>query len=150
MDSLYELLKEMGISIQRAEADMAAYGESLFLRDYNEDGSAQTRDFSLPTGSSQKMPATTLKHHRPLGHKRVVIETEVEISLPEPLKEDSSPIKIRLKRGLRAKTSNMKLRVEYEMRDPTEGVSLLHETLLDKVHEVPMVELTPAKPIEEK
>lgn len=145
---LYSLLKNIGRSIQLAEADMAAYGESLFLRDYD-DGKPVTRSFNLPDGGEQHLPATTLKHHRPLGHKKVTVETEVEVSFHDDEK-DESPILVRLKRGLRRNSAVFNLKIEYDMREPTEGVAILHENILDKVHEVPETRLTPAKPIKEK
>ena len=130
---------------------MSAYGESLFLSDYDDGGTPESRDFDIPGGGQQSMPASTLKHHRPLGHKKVILETEAEVMFNngDSDKDDPSNIRIMLKRGLRRHTSRMKIRVEYNMRKSTEGVARLRETLLDRVQEIPMTDLEPSTPIQE-
>ena len=148
--TLYELLMEMGRSVQQVESDMAKSGEALFLRDYD-DGKANTVAFTLPDGKITLIPSTTLKHHFPLGQKKVILETETDVTLNKSNlgnKEqgiDPSSINVNLKRGLFGKSARMRIHVEYETRLPSEGISRVHESLLDNVKEVPLSKLTPAK-----
>lgn len=133
---------------------MAEYGRSLFLRDY-EGGSARIRGFDIPDGPTKHMPASTLKHHIPLGQKTIIIETETDVVLADNgLDEDTSDddiailkaVTVNLKRGLRHRTSRIRLRVEYEARPTAEGIELVHEALLDQ-NSIPATSLTPATPV---
>ena len=143
--TLKELLKSMGKSVQEAESEMALAGESLFLRDY-EEGNPVIRGFNFPN-ETQNIPSTTLKHHLPLGYKKVVIETETDVRLDQlnGNGEEPSEVKISLKRNLFRKSARMRIHVEFEMRPTPEGISRIHESLLDSIDKVPMTELTPAK-----
>ena len=122
---------------------MAESGVEHFLEGHDDQGRPRTRDFHVADGAAVSAPETTLRHHRPIGQKRITIDLETDVTLDngaEPdAEQDQDPscgfslkaLRVGLKRGLRRRSTHMKIRVEYEARDTPEAIERLHEELLD-------------------
>lgn len=128
--TLYELLRSLGATVQQVEHDIAERGlENFFVR--YDGGEPTLRDFQVGP-HKHRLPEGVFRHYYPMVTRRMRFDIEADVTL-----EEGKGLfdRLRVLMGKGRGHTRMKLHVEYGAADfAPEGVSLLHEKLINHYH----------------